>query len=69
MVNKLLMRAMNRLSPLISRQVGPRALALPADSAQPDDEDVAAVAAWIDDLKLFATGWVGGLVFFGTLLG
>ena len=25
-------------------------------------------AAWLDDLKLFATGWIGGLVFFGTLL-
>jgi hypothetical protein len=69
MVNKLLMRAMNRLSPLISRQVGPRALALPADAAQPDEGQDAAAAAWLDDLKLFATGWVGGLVFFGTLLG
>jgi hypothetical protein len=26
-------------------------------------------AAWLEDLKLFATGWVGGLIFFGTLLG
>ena len=24
---------------------------------------------WLADLKLFATGWIGGLVFFGTLLG
>jgi len=23
---------------------------------------------WADDLKLFATGWVAGLVFFGTLI-
>ena len=22
----------------------------------------------LDDLKLFATGWIGGLIFFGTLL-
>ncbi len=26
-------------------------------------------AAWLEDLKLFATAWIGGLVFFGTLLG
>ena len=23
---------------------------------------------WIEDVKLFATGWLAGLVFFGTLL-
>ena len=23
---------------------------------------------WLDDLKLFATGWMAGLVFFGTFL-
>lgn len=23
---------------------------------------------WLDDLRLFATGWLAGLVFFGTLL-
>jgi hypothetical protein len=23
---------------------------------------------WLDDVKLFATGWAAGLVFFGTLL-
>ena len=26
-------------------------------------------AVWLEDLKLFATGWIGGLIFFGTLLG
>ncbi len=25
-------------------------------------------AEWLRDLRLFATGWVAGLVFFGTLL-
>lgn len=25
-------------------------------------------AAWMDDLRLFAFGWVAGLVVFGTLL-
>jgi hypothetical protein len=29
----------------------------------------ATVPPWLDDLKLFATGWIGGLVFFGTLIG
>jgi hypothetical protein len=23
---------------------------------------------WLTDLKFFATGWIGGLIFFGTLL-
>ncbi len=23
---------------------------------------------WLEDLRLFATGWVAGLIFFGTLL-
>lgn len=29
---------------------------------------IAETDTWLEDLKLFATGWVGGLVFFGTLL-
>ena len=31
----------------------------------PDD----AAARWLEELKLFATGWIGGLIFFGTLFG
>jgi len=23
---------------------------------------------WLKDLRFFATGWIGGLIFFGTLL-
>jgi hypothetical protein len=61
------MTAMSRLSPLIVRRVGPRATALPAERDEPFAGTDA--AAWLDDLKLFATGWLGGLVFFGTLLG
>ena len=67
MVNALLIAAVNRLSPLIVRRTGPRAAALPAAAAEPFAGTDA--AAWLDDLKLFATGWVGGLVFFGTLIG
>ncbi len=66
MVNHILIIAMNRLSPLIVRRVGPRAAALPAEPDSPFAGTDA--AAWLDDVKLFATGWVGGLVFFGTLL-
>jgi hypothetical protein len=27
------------------------------------------VAGWLEDAKLFAIGWLGGLIFFGTYLG
>ena len=60
------MTAMNRLSPLITRRTGPRAAALPFDAQ--DALVSAAPAVWLQDLKLFATGWVGGLIFFGTLI-
>ena len=60
------MAAMNRLSPLITRRTGPWAAALPID--MPDAFAGAEPAAWLQDLKLFATGWIGGLVFFGTLI-
>ena len=77
------MTGMNRLSPLIVRRPGPplpgpwkrsahrralpngaafaMAVAEPFEGAEP--------AQWLQDLRLFATGWVGGLIFFGTLLG
>lgn len=57
---------MNRLSPLISRRAGPSAAALPYCPAPAFAGTDA--AAWLDDLKLFVTGWIGGLIFFGTLL-
>ena len=56
---------MNRLSPLIVRRVGafaPRPIGEFSDRAREERPDP------LQDLKLFATGWVGGLVFFGTLL-
>jgi hypothetical protein len=67
MVNRLLMAIMNRLSPLIVRRPDIRARSVAAYRSRPF-EGVEA-AAWFDDLKLFATGWIGGLVFFGTLFG
>ena len=77
------MAGMNRLSPLIVRRTGPAptrpdsvrrgssAQASAAALALPRRDPFAGAqpAKWLEDLKLFATGWVGGLVFFGTLLG
>jgi len=67
MVNRLLILAMNRLSPLIVRRTGPMAASVPLEHGEPFAGTDA--AAWLDDVKLFATGWIGGLVFFGTFLG
>ncbi len=36
---------------------------------EPTATVVATPAQWLEDLRLFATGWIGGLIFFGTLLG
>lgn len=67
---------MNRLSPMIRRRpVRSFAIAAPATAVGLD-----AASAWsgtvepedgdaLEQLKLFATGWVGGLIFFGTYLG
>ena len=65
---------MNRLSPLIVRRSGqlrlpPWPIGRGAAAASPLMFAGAEPAVWLDDLKLFATGWIGGLVFFGTLLG
>jgi hypothetical protein len=64
MVNRLLIVVMNRLSPLITRRTGRWAAAIPYDEYVPFAGTDA--AAWFEDLKLFATGWIGGLIFFGT---
>ncbi|MEA1014654.1 hypothetical protein [Sphingosinicella sp. LY1275] len=56
---------MNRLTPLIVRQVGPHARAIAWEKPAPAVDAGKA----LEDLKLFAAGWVGGLVFFGTLFG
>ena len=59
---------MSRLAPLITRRAGPRAIAIamPATETEPFTE--AQTAAWLADLRLFVTAWLGGVVFFGTLL-
>lgn len=75
MVNHFLMAAMSRLSPLIVRRVGPWAAEwgqslFPVSEANPEAAvGKATVPLRLDDLRLFATGWIGGLVFFGTFLG
>ena len=61
------MTGMNRLSPLIVRRAGPMAVAVAVPMARSQVFGGAEPAAWLEDLKLFATGWVGGLIFFGTL--
>jgi hypothetical protein len=56
---------MNRLSPLIVRRAGAFAQPLQIDWNLGTPEQRSRL---MDDLKLFATGWLGGLVFFGTFL-
>jgi hypothetical protein len=70
MVNQFLMTAMNRLAPLITRRTewGQSLFAV----SEPNLAEAVAkvtVPLWLADLKLFATGWIGGLIFFGTLIG
>jgi hypothetical protein len=63
------MAAMSRLAPLIVRRPArPRAMAF-AVAAPSLFVAAPPSPAWLDDLRLFATGWIGGLIFFGTLLG
>ena len=59
---------MSRLAPLITRRAEPRAVAvaMPVVEAEPFTEEQAAL--WLADLRLFVTAWLGGVVFFGTLL-
>ena len=74
MVNHFLIAAMSRLAPLIVRRVGPLAAEWGQSLFAVSEANSAAavgkvtVPAWLDDLRLFATGWIGGLVFFGTFL-
>lgn len=58
---------MNRLSPLIVRKAGPYAPAFVFGPRYRPDE--AQASALIADLRLFVTGWAGGLIFFATFLG
>ncbi len=56
---------MSPLSPLIVRRVGRYAPAIPIEWAA--EAEPAPLLS--DDVRLFLTGWLGGLVFFGTLFG
>jgi hypothetical protein len=58
---------MNRLAPLIVR-ASARALPLPPSAW--DEEPLAPDAAseLAANLKLFATAWLGGVIFFGTFI-
>jgi hypothetical protein len=56
---------MNRLTPLIVRRAGPFAPALQLELPGLTEEQHSEL---IDDLRLFASAWLGGLVFFGTLI-
>ncbi len=60
------MAVMNRLSPLVVRRVGPLAAVAPFD--EPACLRPGEPPQWFDDLRTFATGWVAGLVVFGTFL-
>ena len=58
---------MTRLVPVVKRRIRnpgnfPRAVAI----AQP--MELAQAANWLEDAKLFAMGWVAGLVVFGAFL-
>ena len=56
----------NRLAPLIRRRTYQAAtFEFPPPLANVDLEQA---AAWLEDAKLFAFGWVAGLVVFGTLI-
>ena len=57
---------MNRLSPLIVRQ--PRAPSKPLFQWETEGAPEETRPDLIEDLRLFAVGWLGGLVFFGTFL-
>ena len=52
------------MAPLITRRVGPSA---PPLRYAWDREPAAREPLLSEDMKLFLTGWLGGLVFFGTL--
>ena len=63
---------MNRLAPLVVRSSEPvRAWAGRAPSSPRSASSAAGSSpaeGWTEDLRLFATAWLGGLVFFGTLI-
>ena len=59
---------MSRLAPLITRNSGPRAVAAVMPVRQAVLVGEAEPAEWLADLRLFVPAWLGGVVFFGTML-
>jgi len=55
------------LDPLVRRRIRNPGN-FPAAAAPRPAVEVEQAARWLADAKLFAFGWVGGLVFFGTLI-
>ncbi len=58
---------MNRLAPLVSRRNRRRAT-FPAAAVMTVPNVELEAARWVEDAKLFAGGWVAGLIIFGTLI-
>ncbi len=59
---------MSRLTPLITRRATARSMAIAMPAPEVEPFSGAQAAEWLGDLRLFATAWLGGVVFFGTLL-
>ena len=57
---------MNRLSPLIVRQ--PRTASRPLFQWESEGVPEEKRPDLIEDVRLFAVGWLGGFIFFGTFL-
>jgi hypothetical protein len=58
-----------RLVPLVKRRTrNPGTLAVARSAAMPRPYELEQAAGWLEDAKLFAAGWVAGLVVFGTFL-
>lgn len=58
---------MNRLTPLVSRRDRRRA-SFPSARVAAAPIELETAARWLEDAKLFAGGWVAGLIIFGTLI-
>lgn len=63
---------MNRLAPLVTRYAQKpapaRALVLRPAHEAAVEAFLGTAPRWAGDLRLFATAWLGGLIFFGTFL-
>jgi hypothetical protein len=59
---------MNRMTPLVSRRPRRRASFPAAATFGVAQVELENAAGWLEDAKLFADGWVAGLVIFGTLI-